>query len=214
MLVSFTALFQAQRGVGINTTTPAATLDVVATTSNNAIPDAVLVPRMTAAELLAKDNNSGTYGDNQNGALVYITSGDGNTTRTNNIRGAGFYYFDSTVPVWRPVGGGGSTAAPRYEAIRGNVSIVTSDTYTLQATDNVVVTRNSSGVAITIPSLTDTAADIGRVIKIINNNTSGGLTFTNGAGNNPVTIIGNLTVNPGRGIEFVWTGTTWSSPQK
>ncbi|MGL6129571.1 MAG: hypothetical protein ACRC05_20900, partial [Chryseobacterium artocarpi] len=57
MLVAFTALSKAQQGrVGINTTTPAATLDVVANTTDNARPDAVLVPRMSRAELEAKNN--------------------------------------------------------------------------------------------------------------------------------------------------------------
>lgn len=110
MLITFVVLSKAQqRGVGINTTRPSATLDVVANTTDNAMADAVLVPRMTASELLAKDNNSGTYGAPQNGAIIYITSGSGNTSRTNKITGAGFYYFDNSVPEWKTLGGNGAS---------------------------------------------------------------------------------------------------------
>nr|WP_315026706.1 hypothetical protein [uncultured Chryseobacterium sp.] len=213
MLVCLSALSKAQQGrVGINTTTPAATLDVVANTTDNTRPDALLVPRLTRAQLAAKD---AAYVAAQNGALAFVTTIDGTaTTKTTNVTAVGFYYYDGTNSVWVAVGGGGSSTA-RYETIRGNITAVTNPTYTVQATDNVIVTRATTGVAITLPSLTNTPADIGRIVKVINNNTTAtGLTFTNGTGDAPPTILGNLIVNQNRGIEFVWTGTTWSSPQK
>ncbi|QPQ52420.1 hypothetical protein H3Z85_02720 [Chryseobacterium indologenes] len=72
MLVCLSALSQAQQGrVGINTTTPAATLDVVANTTDNTRPDALLVPRLTRAQLAAKD---GAYVTAQNGALTFVTT--------------------------------------------------------------------------------------------------------------------------------------------
>lgn len=209
MLVCFSALSQAQqRGVGVNTTTPAATLDVVANTADNAMPDAVLVPRMTAAELAAKD---AAYVAAQNGALVFVTSGTGVAGgKTENVTGTGFYYYDSNTSRWIPVGGGGSATPQRYEGIRGNVTTVNQATYTVTPTDHLVVTQFNAGVQITLPALTNTPADIGRVVKIANNNTvASGLTFTSTA-----PILGNLIVNQNRGIEFVWTGTAWSSPQK
>ncbi|ATN06257.1 MULTISPECIES: hypothetical protein [Chryseobacterium] len=212
MLVCLSALSQAQQGrVGINTTTPAATLDVVANTTDNTRPDALLVPRLTRAQLAAKD---GAYVTAQNGALTFVTTLDGTAAgKTANVTATGFYYYDAPNTVWVAVGGGGGVS--RYEGIRGNATIVTNPTYTLQSTDNVIVTRATTGVAITLPSLTNTPADIGRIIKVINNNTTAtALTFTNGAGDTPPTILGNLIVNQNRGIEFVWTGTTWSSPQK
>jgi len=209
MLVGMTAFSYAQqRGVGINTTTPAATLDVVANTTDNAMPDAVLVPRMTATELNAKN---GAYVAAQNGVLVFVTSGTGSAgTKTENVTGTGFYYYNSGTSRWTAVGGGAAATPQRYEGIRGNVAFVNTGTYTVLPTDNVIVTQFNSGVTITLPTLTNTAADIGRVIKVVNNNTTAtGLSFS---GSTPVGA--NLTVNQGRGIEFIWTGTLWTVPQK
>lgn len=85
VLACMTALTKAQQGrVGINTTTPAATLDVTANTADATRPDALLVPRMTEDQLAAKnaayvDGTAGTPSA-QNGALVYVTAVDGSTT--------------------------------------------------------------------------------------------------------------------------------------
>jgi hypothetical protein len=207
MLVGFVAIAQAQQGrVGINTTTPAATFDVVATTTDNARPDALLVPRMTRAQLYAKD---AAYVAAQNGAMVFVTTVDGTaTTKTANVTATGFYYYDAPNAVWVGVGGGAAT--PRYETIRGNMTFVNTGTYTVLPTDNVIVTQFNAGVAITLPTLTNTAADIGRIVKVVNNNTTAtGLTFSG-----PTPTGANLTVNQGRGIEFIWTGTLWTVPQK
>ncbi len=96
MLVAFTALSKAQQGrVGINTSTPAATLDVVASTTDTSRPDALLVPRMSRAQLLAKDaayaDGNATAASAQNGALVFVNLVDGTaTTKTANVTATGF----------------------------------------------------------------------------------------------------------------------------
>lgn len=131
---------QTQRGVGINTDQPAATLDVKATITDNTMPDAVLVPRMTLAQLVSKDNTSGTYGSNQNGALIYIIDdAAGSGTRRAKINGHGFYYFDSVVPEWKPFGGG---AAPVATAM--NVTAVQTASYTAAATDDIILLNINS----------------------------------------------------------------------
>jgi formaldehyde-activating enzyme involved in methanogenesis len=72
MLVCFVAIAQAQQGrVGINTTTPAATLDVVGAPADATKPDALLVPRLTRGQLQAKD---AVYTATQNGALAFVSS--------------------------------------------------------------------------------------------------------------------------------------------
>ncbi len=209
MLVGFAAVSQAQQGrVGINTNTPASTLDVVGTPTDATRPDALLVPRLTKAQLAAKD---AAYVAAQNGALVFVTDATGaGTTKTANVSAPGFYYYDGvTQNAWISFGGGAPTPQ-RYEGIRGNVTLVNAGSYTVVPSDNVIVTQFNAGVAITLPTLTNSVADIGRIIKVVNNNTvASGLTFTG-----PTPVGANLTVNQGRGIEFVWTGTLWTVPQK
>ncbi|MDH6250672.1 hypothetical protein M2347_000399 [Chryseobacterium sp. H1D6B] len=208
MLVSFAALSQAQqRGVGVNTTTPAATLDVVANTTDNTMADAVLVPRMTATQLNAKN---AAYIAAQNGALVFVTSGTGTAgTKTANVTGTGFYYYDNPTSLWVAVGGGAAATPQAYQAIRGNVVTVTAAAYTALPTDNVIVTNGSGTITISLPNLTNSAADIGREVKIFNNNiTATGLAF------DTTNLRGNIVVNQFRGIEFVWTGSLWVSAQK
>ncbi|MBB4806170.1 hypothetical protein HNP38_001442 [Chryseobacterium defluvii] len=139
MLVSFTALSHAQqRGVGINTTTPAATLDVVANNADPGMPDAVLVPRMTAAELGAKNS---AYNAEQNGALVFVLSGTGTAgTRTENVTGTGFYYYNSGTTRWVPVGGGSATDTSIYTGNGTLTSVRTVD----QANNNLTFTTGTA----------------------------------------------------------------------
>lgn len=106
LLVGLSAMSNAQdKGVGINTTTPKASLDV-ATTSDNTMPDAVLVPRFSLTQLQAKD---GAYAADQNGALVFVNDITGTPGgKTVNIAATGFYYYDSVAGQWKTLGGGGS----------------------------------------------------------------------------------------------------------
>lgn len=214
VLVGFATVAQAQQGrVGVNTTTPAATLDVVANTGDATRPDALLVPRMSRAELEAKNAayGNGTGAANQNGALVFVNAlGGAGTGKTVNVTATGFYYYDAPNSVWVAVGGGGAATPQRYEVIRGNITTVNTAAYTVVPTDNVIVTQFNNTVTVTLPALTNSSADIGRIIKVVNNNTAAsGLAFTG-----PLPTGANLTVNQGRGIEFIWTGTLWTVPQK
>jgi hypothetical protein len=113
MLVCFTAISKAQQGrVGINTTTPATTLDVVADATNTSKPDALLVPRLTRAQLTAKD---AAYVAAQNGALAFVTTIDGTASaKTTNITAVGFYYYDSPSTTWKALGGGASVDTSIY----------------------------------------------------------------------------------------------------
>ncbi|WP_048511141.1 hypothetical protein [Chryseobacterium sp. FH2] len=201
MLVCFSALSQAQQGrVGINTTTPAATLDVVANTTDPARPDALLVPRMTRAQLEAKDL---AYTPLQNGALAFVSSvADGTGTgKTANVTATGFYYYDAPNSVWVAVGGGGSATPPqRYEGIRGNTKTITAANYDIAADDYYIITNAGVGVTINFPNLT--AADAGRVVYVFNNNTAA-------LGNNITNVAGIVTMTQFRGYPIVWSGTGW-----
>lgn len=133
--------------VGINNTSPKATLDVVGDKANATIPDGILVPRLSAAELLAKDN---VYLGPQDGALVYVTTGIGNTTKTSNVDGAGLYYYNNTIGKW--IKATGSSSVP--VATPMNVITVTVDQgYDALATDDIILLNvTTSGRKLKLPT--------------------------------------------------------------
>ncbi len=94
MLVCTTALFtHANAQVGINTTTPQATLDIIGKPSSPTSLDGMIPPRLTGNQLRAK-----TYTAAQTGATVYVTAADtAPAGQTINVRVPGYYYFDGTV---------------------------------------------------------------------------------------------------------------------
>ena len=93
LTISGTAFAQEGR-VGINTSTPAATLDVVASPSNDTRIDGFIAPRLKGSELDAKD---GLYTTAQDGAIVYVTEAvSGGKDKTTNVTSIGYYYFDKT----------------------------------------------------------------------------------------------------------------------
>lgn len=87
--------------VGINTTQPKATLDVMPNTVDSSKPDGIIAPRLKGSELKHKDS---LYTDDQTGTLVYVTEGlaAGTTTEKNLlVTRAGYYYFDGEQ--WQPL---------------------------------------------------------------------------------------------------------------
>ncbi|RXM50092.1 MULTISPECIES: hypothetical protein [unclassified Chryseobacterium] len=204
MLVAFTALSKAQQGrVGINTTTPAATLDVVANAADASRPDALLIPRLTRAELETKNtayaDGNATASSAQNGALVFVTGLGGNGTgKTVNVTAPGFYYYDGTNGnnVWKTLGGSGVAKVP---------SIRTSATGTdLSANDldgYVYISTNAD-----LSSIPVSAATKGRTITLVKVGGPNPLTV-NGMSANSVNSLGQN----GRGLAFIYDGAAWQS---
>ena len=94
LTISGTAYAQEGR-VGINTSTPAATLDVTASPSISTRIDGFIAPRLKGSELKAKD---GLYTTAQDGTIVYVTEAvSGVTNKTANVTSIGYYYFDKTL---------------------------------------------------------------------------------------------------------------------
>lgn len=82
--------------VGVNTTTPKATLDVTGQPGDTNQTDGFIAPRITGSQLKDKDDR---YTSEQDGAIVSVTSGLANTdtsARTRNVLKKGYYTFDST----------------------------------------------------------------------------------------------------------------------
>ena len=86
---SFTGIAQ----VGIGTTDPKATLDIVGNAGTATSLDGVIAPRLTGDQLRAK-----TYGTAQDGAIVFVTAADSAPAgQTVHVTTAGYYYFGDNV---------------------------------------------------------------------------------------------------------------------
>jgi hypothetical protein len=81
--------------VGINTETPKATLDVVASKTDGTTVEGFIPPRLTLAQINAKQAR---FGADQKGAIVYVTdvSGARNAGYSDKVTAAGHYFFDGT----------------------------------------------------------------------------------------------------------------------
>jgi uncharacterized protein (TIGR02145 family) len=88
--------------VGVNTSTPNATMDIVARKSDGSSSEGVILPRMSGDNLHTADTN-GVYGSLQDGTMVFVTEAPALANRigqTVNIDVRGFYYFDSPKNEW------------------------------------------------------------------------------------------------------------------
>ncbi|MBF0575554.1 hypothetical protein [Dysgonomonas sp. GY617] len=97
--------------VGINTTDPVATLDVLPTSTGPDGAEGVLLPRLTGSQLAVKNAQ---YGAAQHSALVYITASDPAASgKTARVTSAGYYFYDATADngsgansgLWLPLTG-------------------------------------------------------------------------------------------------------------
>ncbi|MGE4515116.1 MAG: phage tail protein, partial [Chryseobacterium sp.] len=92
MLLSMTAFAQ----VGINNTSPKATLDITAKTTDGSKPEGLIIPQLSGSNIHTA-TAAGVYGTNQKGLIIYATSADSSPISTTaNITAAGYYYFDGT----------------------------------------------------------------------------------------------------------------------
>lgn len=82
--------------VGINTESPAATLDVVGKPDDETSLDGLIPPRLTGNQLRAK-----TYTSLQDGAIVYITEASSILeNQVVNVSSPGLYQFDKVTDTW------------------------------------------------------------------------------------------------------------------
>ena len=96
LIVLFSLTVTAQKKVGINTNTPAATLQVVGEPAVTTVADGITLPVLTGNELKAKDAN---YAGSQAGTVVYVSAPASSPTagKTINVTTAGLYYFNGSV---------------------------------------------------------------------------------------------------------------------
>ncbi|WP_312902141.1 hypothetical protein [Chryseobacterium taichungense] len=88
--------------VGINTTTPNATLDIKAKTTDSK-PQGLIFPQLSGTEIQNR-----TYGSNHVGTMIYATAvPSAPNTVTAEITEPGFYYFNGAK--WKKINSSGST---------------------------------------------------------------------------------------------------------
>ena len=82
--------------VGINSSSPKATLDLNRSVINS--PEGLLTVRMTGTELASRDN---LYTADQTSTVVYVTAVPGTaTSKTSNVTTPGFYYYNHSILKW------------------------------------------------------------------------------------------------------------------
>ncbi|SEM17548.1 hypothetical protein SAMN05421856_101550 [Chryseobacterium taichungense] len=134
ILFSMTALAQ----VGINTTTPKATLEIKAKTTDGSKPEGIIVPRLTADQI-----QLGTYGSNQIGTLIYaLAAASAPNTFTVEITEPGFYYFNGTK--WKKINSSGSTISYTTTADPNILGYVPSTTATASVDAPATLTIGSA----------------------------------------------------------------------
>ncbi|WP_123906585.1 hypothetical protein [Chryseobacterium sp. MYb7] len=160
--------------VGINTSEPKATLDVVGQPTDLTKPDGITAPRLTGEELKAKDNS---YNADQNGTIVFVTASVGTASlKTINITERGYYYFDSTkgtVGEWVKIGVGsdssnttannGLTKTDDNIQLGGN--LITPTTITTSDINTLALTGLQDGDAVADRNM---VVDANGVIKAVN----------------------------------------------
>ena len=163
LTISGTAYAQEGR-VGINTSTPAATLDVVASATDLTRTDGFIAPRITGDQLKAKDSN---YTTAQDGAIVYVTAVVASTSdKTTNVTSIGYYYFDKTQGTagrWMKIAN--PSAAGIYQEPWNNVADgtpATTNTQNLYQTGDIGIRTNSPKATLDVQ-----ANDTGRPFGII-----------------------------------------------
>ncbi|MCP1302092.1 hypothetical protein NK356_23235 [Chryseobacterium sp. S0630] len=81
--------------VGINNTSPKATLDIAAKTTDGTAPEGLIAPRLTGDQIKAADAQ---YTAAQAGTIIYVTAAvTAGSPKTVNLTTPGYYVFDGTV---------------------------------------------------------------------------------------------------------------------
>lgn len=186
--------------VGINNTSPQATLDITAKATDGSSPQGIIAPRLTGDQIQAGDSQ---YKAAQTGAIIYATAAVTTpSAKTANISSQGYYYFDGSV--WQKIGVDVPNIASSSLIKRVGAS------YSSLVASDISKSINTLSIITSAPSprfnLTDlTATDLGKVLYIQNN-----------SGNNfdiryidDLSVTVDYTLQNTRGAVFIWGGNGW-----
>ena len=191
LTISGTAYAQ-EGSVGINTSTPAATLDVVASPSIPTRIDGFIAPRLKGTELQSKN---ALYTAAQDGAIVYVTEVlTATDDKTLNVTSIGYYYFDKTLGTagrWARF----NTDKP-VTFYKSNTNQYVADVLNNNPGTNVVATFASSGAIVNQAASFDSSTSYFRLLQSGLYEFSGTICFNPGRFNLNVTEgHGALTVD-------------------
>lgn len=183
--------------VGVNTTQPQSTLDVVGSPANVAKLDGIIAPRLTGDQLRAK-----TYTANQTGAMVYVTAADSApAVQTINVTAAGYYYFDGTV--WVKQGNGPSGTASIDWHTTGNTDAEVSTTAetlgSAPASSNYLGTRGTDNLVLVTGSKVSAVLDVDGNLRGGNSNTAAPFSSIVWGSNNVLSDVLSSNVALGKG---------------
>lgn len=130
--------------VGINTQSPAVTLDVTSRTTGTAttVPEGLIAPRLTIADLNAK---ASAYGAAQAGSLIYVTDASNGSPsgQTGNINAAGYYFFDGSV--WLKVTTGNTGGSGNSNDIYNGDGALTANRMVAMSDKTLAFSANPTG---------------------------------------------------------------------
>ncbi|MPS74973.1 MAG: hypothetical protein E2590_17730 [Chryseobacterium sp.] len=133
--------------VGINTSSPQATLDIAAKTTDGSQPEGLLIPQLDGNSLKT------AYGTAQKGIIVYAKSAASPTdTKTVNVTAEGYYYFDGSA--WQKMTG---TSAPDATTTSKGIVQLSGDLTGTSASPTVAKIQNKA--------VSSTAPANGQVLK-------------------------------------------------
>ena len=161
VFIGGTLSVNAQVTVGANTN-PEATLDVVGQATKATVADGVIAPRLSLAQLQAKDL---VYTAAQDGVIVYVNDVTTGTPtpagKTVNVKAPGYYYYDgtATTPEWKSLGGGGAPAFQKEELTATHAST----TLLIDPKTTYVLNRSTTDARLALPT---TGVEIGAVVTV------------------------------------------------
>lgn len=122
LLATVVLVISAWGQVGINTSTPAATLQVNPLKTDGSTSEGFIAPRVTG-EQLYNANTQNVYGINQDGTIVFVSEAPVLAHRVGQVQfvdSRGYYYYNSQDDrwikmLWEPNGGGGTATVTTLE---------------------------------------------------------------------------------------------------
>ncbi|WP_050710280.1 hypothetical protein [Dysgonomonas sp. HGC4] len=190
-----TATLQAQ--VGINNSTPKASLHITPQNTDGTTAEGIIAPNLTRAQLIGKDVR---YNTEQRGAIIYVTTLDDTpSAKTTHVTATGYYYFDGTV--WQPFTQPSSIIPTEPWQVQGSTTAATANAQNIYQTGSVgigAMTAVPSAYMFQVTGSSNVTAN-SRVASstVVGNQTVGGTLIVTGATtlNNALTVTGTTTTN-------------------